>query len=399
MATDGSYERDGVAMSKEHFPISEFEARQARVRSRMAEQGIDLLLVISPVNINWLIGAQAKAYQVFQCLFFPLDPASPKVMTLRLGDVAEVLDTSLADEVQGWGGRHFEDPIDRVEKIMNEHKWKGLRIGVEFPDYYLSVRNYKKLMARLEAFGPVIDATMLVERLKWAKSAVELDYVRQAARIADIGISTISETLKAGMTEREVAAVAHGAMMAAGGESPASPMNFVSGERTCYAHGLPTDRVLLDGDFMHIEFGGQVRKYCSTIARHFTLGTPSDRALEVHDALIEACDAVIDYIRPGVRGQDVHEVATKVLRKRGLEAYNLHTTGYGIAPGFPPSWGEGMNLFFGGEDLVEAGMVLSVEPPVFIHGEGIGGRIIDCVVVTDNGCELLSKIPRDLIRR
>jgi Xaa-Pro aminopeptidase len=173
-------------------------------------------------------------------------------------------------------------------------------------------------------------------------------------------------------------------------------MNFVSGERTCYAHGMPSDRVLGPGDFMHIEFGGQYRRYCSTIARHFSMGEPSKRAREVHQATFDACTAAMAVMRPGVRAADVHEVAVAVIRDAGMEPYNLHTTGYGIAPGFPPSWGESINMFYGSEDVLEAGMVLSVEPPVFIHSEKIGGRLIDCVVVKDGGVEILSRYPTDL---
>ncbi|MBN9007552.1 MAG: aminopeptidase P family protein [Rhizobiales bacterium] len=115
-------------------------------------------------------------------------------------------------------------------------------------------------------------------------------------------MDTIAAALKLGATEREVAAAAHGAMMAAGGDAAASPMNFVSGERTCYAHSLPSDRVLKQGDFMHIEFGGQYKRYCSTIARHFNMGAPSKRALEIHKAAHDASVAAMRKVKPGVRG-------------------------------------------------------------------------------------------------
>jgi Xaa-Pro aminopeptidase len=104
-------------------------------------------------------------------------------------------------------------------------------------------------------------------------------------------------------------------------------------------------------------------------------------------------------IKAGVRAEDVHLAAAKVIHDAGLGAYNVHTTGYGIAPGFPPSWGETTNMFYGSNDVLEAGMVMSVEPPIFIHPEKIGGRLIDCVIVTETGCEMLSRYPRDLIQR
>ena len=382
-------------MSKEFFAKAEFDLRCERVRKAMAAQRLDVLLVLSPVNINYLVGAAAKAYQVFQCLFVPANEA-PKTLLLRLSDVAEVTDLSLADDVRGWGGRQPEDPIDVFKRVIAERGWLTARIGLEMPGYYLSVANYLKIKDVL-AGAQVVDATYLVENLKLAKSTAELAYVRKAAEIADVGIDALARALAIGSTEREVAAEAHRAMMAAGGDSPPSPMNFVSGERTCYAHGLPTDRALRAGDFMHIEFGGQYRRYCSTIARHFSMGTPSGRAQEIHAVTNDACEAAIAVIKPGVPIHYPHKVAKEVIAKAGFGEYNLHTTGYGIAPGFPPAWGETINMLDDDGRIFEPGMVVSIEPPIFIHPERIGARLIDCVVVGDKGATVLSRHRRDLI--
>ena len=382
-------------MSKEFFSKAEFELRAERVRNQMAAERLDLLLVISPVNINYLVGAAAKAYQVFQCLFFPAE-AAPTTLLLRLSDVAEVTDLSLADEVRGWGGRRSEDPIDVFKRIVGDRGWLTKRIGLEMPGYYLSVANYLKIKDVLVG-AELVDASHLIENLKLAKSPTELAYVRRAAEVADLGIDAITQALAIGATEREVAAEAHRAMMAAGGDSPPSPMNFVSGERTCYAHGLPTDRVLRAGDFMHIEFGGQYRRYCSTIARHFGMGEPSRRAQEIHAVANDACVAAIAAIKVGVPIHRPHQVAKEVIRKAGFGEYNLHTTGYGIAPGFPPAWGETINMLDDDDRVFEPGMVVSIEPPIFIHSEHIGARLIDCVVVDEKGATVLSRHPRDLI--
>lgn len=382
-------------MSSEFFDTAEFAERQQRVRAKMAEERLDLLFVTSPVNINYLIGAAAKAYQVFQCLCFTRE-AGPQLLLLRRSDVAEVTDLSLADEVRGWGGLKAEDPIAVLAAIVDEKKWRRARIGVEAPPYYMSVGNHRKLTAALSG-TELVEASDLIENLKLVKSAAELAYVRKAAMIADVGIDAISAALAEGRTEREVAAAAHGAMMAAGGESPPSPMNFVSGERTCYAHGLPTDRALRRGDFMHVEFGGQYRRYCSTIARHFSLGEPSARARQLHDVTRAACEAAIGVIRPGVPAHAAHRAAAEVIRDAGLGEFHLHTTGYGIAPGFPPAWGESINMLDDNGALLEENMVVSIEPPVFIHPERLGARLIDCVIVRPGGAEILSQRSQDLV--
>jgi Xaa-Pro dipeptidase len=86
-----------------------------------------------------------------------------------------------------------------------------------------------------------------------------------------------------------------------------------------------------------------------------------------------------------------------VIGEAGLERYRVHTTGYGLAPGFPPTWGEPVHMIGGSSYTLRAGMVLSVEPPVFISDEKLGARIIDNVLVTQDGAELLSRFSRDLI--
>jgi Xaa-Pro dipeptidase len=86
-----------------------------------------------------------------------------------------------------------------------------------------------------------------------------------------------------------------------------------------------------------------------------------------------------------------------VIAEAGLEHGRVHTSGYGLAPGFPPTWGEPLHMIGGSPYLLEAGMVLSVEPPAFLGEEALGARIIDNVVVTKHGAELLSKVSRDLI--
>ncbi len=382
-------------MSNKFFEPAEFETRQQRVRTAMEKQQIDLLLVISPININYLIGSTAKSYQSFQCLFFPLE-RGPLTIMLRMSDVAEVSDLSLATDVRGWGGLRYEDPMDLFARVVAEKNLGRMRIGLETPTYYLSVAHYLKIRSILES-SSVIDATKLIEDLRLVKSPAELEFIRKAAAIADVGAETISNTIKEGLSEYQVAAEAHKAMMAMGGDSPPSTMNFVSGERTCYAHGAPSDRVLRNGDFIHAEFGGAYRRYCSVIARHYCVGKPTSRMIELHNWCREACDAAFRMIKAGVPAEKPHLAAKQVLKKAGLDSFNLHFTGCGIAPGFPPSWTESLTIFDHSMRTLETGMVISVEPPIFIHKERLGARLIDCVIVKNDGAELLSKFSRDII--
>ena len=185
-------------------------------------------------------------------------------------------------------------------------------------------------------------------------------------------------------------------MMSLGGEFTSSPMNFVSGERTPYSHGFPSERVLQDGDLVHHEYGSAYRRYTCTIGRVMCIGEPTARMKEVYQVVRDACDAAIGAIRAGVPASVPHEAAKKVIGDAGMEEGRWHTTGYGIAPGFPPRWSEPFQMDGSSDEPLQSGMVLSIEPPVFLPEERLGARIIDNVLVTDTGCEILSKTSRDL---
>jgi Xaa-Pro aminopeptidase len=382
-------------MSKLDFELSEFEDRQRRTRQAMEKTGIDLLMVVHPVNINYLIGSRIKGYQELQVLLFTLEPSDLTLLT-RFADVVEARDLSISKDVRGLGRDPEDDPIDILKSTLQEKGYLNRRIGLEVPKTYLSVHEYLKIKDIL-GDALVAEPTRLVEELKFVKSPAELAYIWKASSINDAVQQTCIDTLAAGKTEFEVVAEMHRTMMALGGDFTASPMNFVSGERTVYSHGFPSERRLNRGDLVQNEYGSSYRRYTCTIGRMLCLGEPTKRMMEVYQVVRDACDAAIAAIRPGVLATVPHEAAKKVIGDAGMEDGRWHLTGYGIAPGFPPSWGESLKMDGGGTDILQKNEVLSIEPPVFLPQEKLGVRIIDNVLVTDTGCEIMSKTSRDLV--
>lgn len=383
-------------MSKEFFSINEFKQRWSKVRVAMENAPIDLLMVIAPANINYLIGTPAKGYQELQVLFFPRE-SGPLTIFTRRTEVEMMRDLSLADEVHSWGGGEPEDPIEALRKLIQEKGYlKNLRIGLEVPAYYLHAYEYRKI-AEILGTSLALDATNLVGRIRLVKSPTEIGYARRAAELLDISLKAGVNTIKEGRTERDVSAAIHFAMISAGSDIPSSPMNFLTGPRTAYSHGEPSDRVMQRGDFMHIQYGAHFRRYCCTIGRQFCLGKPSSRMQQLFDVVRSASDACISEMKPGVVAKVPHLAAKKVIEDAGFGKHRIHMTGYALGAAFPPSWVEPLIVDGSSTDVLEPGMIVSVEPPILGCEDHLGARLIENVLITDSGAEVLSQYPRNLI--
>ncbi len=382
-------------MSKHDFSAEEFASRRTRAREAIGAGGLDWLLVFHPVSIRWLTGSDAKSYQEFQCLLISAKPGPISVLT-RDGERNEFRDDALVDQLQTWGGREPEDPIAALARIAESLGIPGTRIGMEVPGFYLHPHHYLRIK---QLFGDslVAEATNLIHDLTLVKSATELAYIREANRIADVAMNRFGESLAEGRSELELAGEVYHALLTAGSGLAASPINLVSGDRSCFSHGAPTDRRLRRGDFGNIEYGATFKRYTATIGRQFCLGQPTARMRELYDLVRRASDACMAEIRAGVLAVVPHEAAKRVIAEAGLDSARVHLSGYGLAPGSPPTWAEPIHLFGGSTYTLQAGMVITVEPPIFLGDERLGARIIDNVLVTNDGCELLSRFSRDLI--
>lgn len=382
-------------MAGSHFSSDEFAARLAAVQAAMIGRELDWMVLFHPVSILWLTGSEAKSYQAFQCLIVSAERSSV-AMVVRESERAEIEADALVDKLFTWGGSEPGDPLETFEHAVSQLGLARGRVGIEVPAYYLHPHHY---LGVRDVLGDALMAepSELVHDLKLVKSPQEIVYIRRAASIADMAMDAFISALERGTSELRAAGRVYAALLSAGSGVAASTLNLVSGDRAAFSHGAPTERLFEDGDFGNIEYGAAFRKYTATIGRQFVFGDPTRRQRDLFDVVVEAMDACVAEMRPGVATTRPHEAAKRVIATAGLDRYRIHTTGYGLAPGFPPSWGEPVNMFGGNRYILQAGMVLSVEPPIFIPEEKIGVRLIDNVLITEDGAEILTRAPRDLI--
>ena len=236
----------------------------------------------------------------------------------------------------------------------------------------------------------------LVEKLRMIKDEGELEAIRRAAALADDAFAHILSVIRPGMREEEVALELEYHMRRAGAAGVAFETIVASGPRSALPHGRASSRRIEPGDFVTMDLGCVVGGYCSDLTRTVVVGRADDDQRKVYDLVARAQQAGLEALRAGRRGSEVDAQARRVIADAGHADHFGHGLGHGVglevheAPRLSPQ-AAGPD-----EPLLEAGMVVTVEPGVYIPDWG-GVRIEDLVVVREDGCEILSRADKRLI--
>ena len=363
--------------------------RLARVKARMAALGIDALLVTHLPNVHYLTGMRASAAAAV------IDGAGIALITdARYLTAARTLADAAGDgiglaviEVQGSYDQAICDVVRRRRLA---------RVGVEAE--HISLARWQWLRASLHDQVTLVSTAGLVEQERIIKDATECDRLRRAGKLLAGVVPVALELAGAGRTEREVAADIERALAAAGFEDRAFETIVASGPRSALPHARPGRRRLAAGDLVVLDFGGIYDGYCVDLTRTASVGEPGGQALRMHAAVLSAQTAAIAAVQPGAQASAVDAAARGVLRERGLAEAFQHGTGHGLGLEVheAPRIAQAARLQGPGADVVlEAGMVITIEPGVYLSGEG-GVRIEDDVLVAAGGYEMLTEAPRAL---
>jgi len=231
-----------------------------------------------------------------------------------------------------------------------------------------------------------------VEKLRAVKDAEEIERMREAAGMVSEVFRGLLRRIKPGVSELTLAAQIEYDIKRLGGSGPSFETIVASGPRAAWAHARPTGKLLRKNELVVLDQGAILRGYCSDMTRTVFLGRAPKRIRRLYDAVLEAQGAAKAVIRPGVTAGDVDRAARDVLRWHGLARYFTHSLGHGLGLEIH----EMPRLGRGETTILQEGMVLTVEPGVYI--EGLGGiRIEDEVLVETSGCVDLTTAPRDFL--
>jgi Xaa-Pro aminopeptidase len=237
-----------------------------------------------------------------------------------------------------------------------------------------------------------VDGSNAVEKLRAIKDGGELAIMRDAAVLISAVVKEALPSVKPGVTELEVAAELEYAMKRKGASGASFETIVAAGPHSAWAHARPSSNPLRKSQLVVLDQGAILRGYCSDMTRTVFLGRAPANVRRMYRAVLLAQEAAKAAIRPGVSGESVDAAARRVLKRERLVQYFTHSTGHGLGLEVH----EMPRLGKGDKTILEEGMVITVEPGVYV--EGLGGiRIEDDVVVTAKGCEDLTTAPRDFI--
>lgn len=355
-----------------------FPHRLERLRARLDEPAVDALLVTHRTNVRYLSGFTGSAGSLLVGRDFAL-LLTDKRYTLRA-----------QQEASGFEIVVPENPDDDILKTQLEVR-QLRRVG--FEPHHVTVKTLESWREQYGELGVEWVATdSVVESLRLVKDPEEIAAIREACGIVDAAFHHIRLFMQPETVELDVAMELEFYMRRQGARRAAFDIIVASGENSAIPHAETSERRFRPGDFVILDYGAEVNGYCSDITRTVVIGRASEEQRRMYQTVLEAQLRAIEAIQPGVKGCDVDAVARQVIADAGYGDYFTHSLGHSLGL----SVHDGMGFAQKSEVVLEPGMVFTVEPGIYIEGLG-GVRIEDDVLVTEEGCEVLTHAPKELM--
>jgi Xaa-Pro aminopeptidase len=345
--------------------------RADRLAKLVSEEGLERLLVTNLVNVRYLTGFSGTNGA---CIVGPRDRAF-------LTDFRYI--ERAASEIGGW-------ELGAVSVEWHAGLAERLRGRCGFEDQHVSVRALRELTEHVPEGTELIPSGGLPEGLRRIKDNDELKAIGEAAKLADEVYEWTIEQGFEDRTEVEVARAAEARMRELGAE-PSFPPIVAAGANGAMPHAEPGERDIRKGDMVVFDMGAELNGYCSDCTRTFSVGKPPGAAREIYELVRRAQQAGLDALAVGKSGRDVDTVARDII----AAANHGDHFGHGLGHGVGLEVHEKPVLSQRSEDVLESGEVVTVEPGVYVPAQ-LGVRIEDLVVVTNDGHEILSGLPKEL---
>jgi len=373
------------------FTQQEYNNRLEKVRALMVKKNIELLMVREPINVFYMTGNNTFGLSNYEILFIPLE--GDLTLLVRQLEKQNAFLSSYIKDVRTW--EDHENPYKATKDLMAEKGWLNKRVAFEKSTQYLSVKNYEILKGTIGI--ELDDGSGIIEGVRIIKSPAEIEYIRKSARFTEAGMKAGMKSLAVGKTENEIAAKVFEAMIAAGSEFPSTAPIITGGWKSGIPHTTFHRLVLREGDAILFEIGGVYNRYTAALMRSAVIGKGDPEITLMNDICAEAVQVAIDIIKPGVTSGEVDEACRGVIERAGYYECFRKRTGYSIGCSYPSSWMEAHIIDLKKDDprVLARGMVFHM-PPALRRFKKYGVGISETVLVTENGCEVITNFPRDL---
>jgi Xaa-Pro aminopeptidase len=259
-----------------------------------------------------------------------------------------------------------------------------------FEDEHIPYKTYRNLSEALKA-AELVPANDGISSTRVVKTDSEISIMRRAASLADSALTYISKLIKTGMTEKQAALEIEIYLRRNCGVKAAFDIIVASGRNAALPHAQPTDKLIGANDHVIFDFGAVIDGYRSDMTRTLIIGDPEPEVLKIYNIVLEAQLKALHALKPGVVGKEIDRIAREHIEQNGYGKYFGHGLGHGVGLNIH----EGPRLSEKSTDVLEVGMVVTIEPGIYLPGVG-GVRIEDMVVITENGMENLTSSPKYL---
>ena len=386
------------------FQTVEYLERIRNTKKRMANEGIDVLIVSDPANINYLTGYDGWSFYVPQAVVVSLNQEQPTWIGRGMDANGARHTTFLSeDNIIGYPDDYVQStvkhPMNFVAAEIKHRGWDKKSIGLEMDAYYFSARGFVELQKDLPG-ADFKDGNLLVSWVRIVKSDREIEYMKQAGKISEKVMQTALDKLSPGVRECDaVAAVYHSQMAGTaefGGDYPAIVPMMPTGEKTSAPHLTWTDEPYENEQAVNLELAACRHRYHSPLARTAYLGkNPPEKLSNLADHTVEGLNLTLAAIKPGMRCEDVERVWRKHIAKAGLEKESR--IGYSMGLNYPPDWGEHTaSLRPGDKTVLAPNMTFHMILGMWMDSYGF--ECSESFRVTETGCETFADFPRKLFQ-
>jgi len=353
-----------------------YKRRLQNLREKLKVKNMEAALVTKRENYMYMSGFSGTSAIVYISM-----ERSVLLTDFRYAEQAAIQAPDF--EIIQYSDSYFDD-LNQL--IKND----GIR-RLSFEDNHMTYFEYREYADKLKV-NELVPMGRMIEELRSIKDEEEIQRIKDAADVADRTFSHILPFIKPGVAEIELASEMEYHMRRLGADGPSFDTIVASGKRASMPHGIASEKKIEAGDVITLDFGAHYHGYCSDITRTVFLGKPDEELLKIYDIVLKANMLGLETVRSGITGQQTDAVVRSFIAQAGYDGRFGHGLGHGVGLEVH----EEPRLSTRGDQVLQDGMVVTVEPGIYIPGLG-GVRIEDMVVVKGEGSDVITCSNKELI--